>query len=51
MASSNTPQTCGWDDEPAVARIEWDGGSALVCEAHRRSIASDPQGTVIVALG
>jgi len=42
--------TCMSDNEPAVARIIWDDGSGLVCEAHRQSIASDPQGTVIVPL-
>lgn len=53
---NTTPKTCGWDDKPAAAMIRWtDPGSgtvqlAPVCEAHRRSIASDPQGTEILPL-
>jgi hypothetical protein len=30
--------TCGWDDNPAIARIRWDGLEGNVCQPHLLSL-------------
>jgi hypothetical protein len=34
---------CDYDDLPAVARITWSSGSALVCEPHRSSVTGQAE--------
>jgi hypothetical protein len=34
---------CDYDGLPAVARITWSSGSALVCEPHRSSVTGQAE--------